>query len=145
MNPRIFLGVAICLGVLGQMLMKTGTRQSGNLELSAESARLVLTNPFIIGGVLSYALSSVFYIIVVSKLQMSYVYPMIAISYVAVVLLLRVFFGEQIPPLRWAALAVICIGVTLLACSEQRSDQLSGHPDGQSAVVADEAPQVGDP
>jgi len=128
MGPIGLLLVAICLGVIGQLLMKHGTNLSGKLALSLDSARKAAVSPFIVGGVLCYAISAMFYIVVVSKLPLSYVYPLVAISYVVVTICSRLLFRETINGLRWAGLAVICAGVVLLALSQQHTHARAAEP-----------------
>ena len=144
MHPLAFLLVSICFGVLGQLLMKCGTNRSGQLSFTLQSAYTAATNVFIVAGLFSYALSSVFYIVVISKLPLSYVYPMIAFSYVAVTILSRLAFGEPIPGLRWAGLAVICVGVVLLALSRSPSAQLPPGGTGVAPAAHSAAPSPGD-
>lgn len=144
MHPLFFLLTAICLGILGQLLMKYGTTRSGQLSLTMASARIAVTNPFIVGGVLAYAVSSVFYIVAVSRLPMSYAYPLIAISYVAVTIAMWQLFREDIPPLRWAGLAVICLGVILLALSHRAGAQLPAGGSGTPPAASGAAPPPGD-
>lgn len=51
------------------------------------------------------------------KLDLSYAYPLVSIGYVLVTLLSAVFFKERVDGNRWLAVAVICVGVMLIAGS----------------------------
>lgn len=114
--PVVVLLVAIGLGVVGQILMKLGLNRLGEKPSPVLVLRSVFS-PFILGGFACYGLSSLVYLQALSRLPLSYAYPMIALSYVGVVLVSWRWLGEQLNALRLAGLAVIILGVVLLAVS----------------------------
>jgi uncharacterized membrane protein len=69
-------------------------------------------------GLCLYALSSCFWIVVISPggWNLSYAYPMISISYVLVVLLSRLVFKESVVPLQWVGIIFMCSGLILVSC-----------------------------
>lgn len=107
--------IAIALGVAGQFSLKVGLNRLGH-PTPIEVFKAILT-PYILGGFAMYALSSLFYLQALAKLPLSYAYPMIALSYVAVVLGAWLFFGERINSIRVCSIVVIIAGVALLALS----------------------------
>ena len=66
-------------------------------------------------GFILYGLSAVCWLWVLSRAQLSFAYPVLALSFPIVVALSAVLFGEYISALRWAGVAVIVLGVSLLA------------------------------
>jgi len=122
--------LAILLASLGQILMKLGLKSLGPAAGATEALKAIVTNAAVFGGFASYGLSSLVYIIAISKLPLSYAYPMVAISYVIVVVLSWMLLNEQVPPLRIAGLAVIIVGVVLLALSLPREAPAAGAPPG---------------
>ncbi|MFQ5435741.1 MAG: hypothetical protein ACE5FD_12765 [Anaerolineae bacterium] len=68
-------------------------------------------------GLVLYGLSSVIWLWVLSRAQLSYAYPILALSFPLVVGLSAILFGEAISPLRWVGVALIVVGVSLLARS----------------------------
>lgn len=117
----IFLLIAISLGAFGQISLKYGMRQYGELgrpglTLATKVIRAVFT-PYVLLGLCLYAVSSCFWLVVISPggWALSYAYPMIAISYVAVVLLSRVFFKEAVMPLQWLGIFFMCTGLVLVS------------------------------
>jgi len=129
--------LAILLASLGQILLKLGLRSLGPGAGATEALRSIVTNAMVFGGFASYGLSSLVYIIAISKLPLSYAYPMVAISYVIVAVLSWMLLNEQVPPLRIAGLAVIIVGVVMLALSQQPETKPRGEPPPveQSAVA----------
>jgi drug/metabolite transporter (DMT)-like permease len=79
--------------------------------------RLMLS-PGVLAGLGAYALSSVFYVMVVRSKGLSFAYPFVAANQVIVFLLAWLLFRETIPPLRAAGLIVVCLGVLLIALSK---------------------------
>ena len=117
----VFLLIAISLGAFGQISLKYGMRQFGELGrpglgLVPKVIRAVFT-PYVLLGLSLYAVSSCFWLVVISPggWALSYAYPMIAISYVAVVLLSRLFFKEAVVPLQWLGILFMCTGLVLVS------------------------------
>lgn len=109
----------VLLGVVGQISLKsgmkllTGAGTSGVVPLLMGAA----TNPQVIVGVACYGLSMVFWLLVLSRLDLSLAYPMLGISYIGVLFASWYFLGEAVSPMRWAGTLIICLGVYLVARS----------------------------
>jgi multidrug transporter EmrE-like cation transporter len=73
------------------------------------------SNPFVIAGGVLYALSFALWLIVLTRADLSYAYPLLSMGYVIVVLLSRVLFQEAVTPIRLAGTLVICVGVFLIS------------------------------
>ncbi|GBD00208.1 4-amino-4-deoxy-L-arabinose-phosphoundecaprenol flippase subunit ArnE [bacterium HR17] len=116
-DPLAQIIIATLLGGIGQALIKYGvTNAEAGSGLVATATRLMLS-PGVLAGLSAYAVSSVFYVMVVRSKGLSFAYPFVAANQVIVFLLAWLLFREAIPPLRVAGLVVICIGVTLIALS----------------------------
>ena len=109
--------VAISLGATGQILMKTGLRSLGPGPPAGAVVQSIFRNVFVAGGIGCYAVSSVIYLLALSRLALSYAYPMVALSYVVVAILAWRFLDEPIPTLRAVGLGVIMVGVVIMALS----------------------------
>jgi drug/metabolite transporter (DMT)-like permease len=66
-------------------------------------------------GFFLYGLSAVCWLWVLSRTQLSYAYPILALSFPIVVGLSAFFFSETISPLRWVGVGAIVVGVSLIA------------------------------
>ncbi len=115
----LFLLIAITLGAFGQISLKHGMKQYGSLGqpgvgLVSNLLRAIFT-PYVLLGLSLYAISSGFWLVVLSSWALSYAYPMIATNYLLVVLLSRVFFKEQVMPLQWAGILFMVTGLVLVA------------------------------
>ena len=77
--------------------------------------RSVAMNPLVIGGFALYGLSSVLWLILLTRVELSWAYPMLAMGYIAVVFLSRIFFQEAVTATRFAGTVVVAVGVWLIS------------------------------
>jgi multidrug transporter EmrE-like cation transporter len=54
---------------------------------------------------------------VLSRVHLSFAYPILALGYVLTALCSWYLFNEAISPTRWAGIIVICVGVVLVSRS----------------------------
>jgi len=122
----ILLLISIGLAVGGQLAMKSGmnsvTRNGEDpLEIAdfkhpvALAKRLFTDGPWAVAGIVLYAISAVFWLIVLSRVPLSVAYPVVAVGYVVVVLYSKFVFGEEVKWIAWVGLAFIVIGVAITA------------------------------
>ena len=115
----ILLGVL--LNAFAQLLLKAGVRQIGHFDFSMANiwpiSTSLATNPPIIGGLSCYVVSVVVWIMALSRVEVSIAYPMLSIGYVVNAGLAWLLFGEAVGPQRLAGIAVIIVGVVIVARS----------------------------
>jgi multidrug transporter EmrE-like cation transporter len=108
----------VCLGVIGQFLLKHGM-SSGDVvdEVAEVMPRLIraATNPVVILGFACYGISAALWLIVLTRADLSYAYPMLAMGYILVVLLSRVILHESVSPARFLGTLVVAFGVWLIS------------------------------
>ena len=109
--------VAICIifGAVGQILMKVGMTHIGEIGgigklLNQNFIISLITNPFVIGGLLIYAVAAFLWLGALSNLNVSFMYPLLSLGYILAALLGLVFLKEDITLLRWGGIIVIVIG-----------------------------------
>jgi multidrug transporter EmrE-like cation transporter len=121
----MFLFALILFGVLlnagAQLLLKAGMSQIGHFEFSLANALpvgfKVMASPPILSGLCLYAISVVVWLLVLSRVQVSYAYPMLSIGYIVNALAAYYFFGEPLTSLRMLGIFIIIAGVYLVARS----------------------------
>jgi multidrug transporter EmrE-like cation transporter len=113
--PLIVLGVLLNAGA--QILLKKGLQAAGGLDLHAAGLLRVLLQPWVLGGLAFYGVSVIVWLGALSLVDVNYAYPFLALGFLANALMAKAFLAETIPPLRWAALAVIVLGVGMQAWS----------------------------
>ncbi len=115
----ILILLSVMLSVGGQLFMKNGMRIVGEISLSQiirpPALFQVIFNPFIIVGVGLYVLASVVWLVVLSRAELSYAYPMIGISYIVTSLLAWMIFKENMTIFRFLGIAMIISGVYFIS------------------------------
>lgn len=115
----LVLMVSILLAVFGQLLMKRGMMLFGTFPISQLFFKIVpmFLNPWVFSGLVCFGLSAIFWLVVLSRLELSLVYPMVSVAYVLVALASWIFFKENLSLVRWLGIAVIILGVYLISRS----------------------------
>lgn len=115
MSRGVFLVLlaAILCSVLGQFTLKAGAKILGPIGAAnlVEKVVAMATQPLIIAGLALYAVSSIGFIVVLSRANISIVSPLLSISYLFTVLGGKIIFNEPLPPLRLVGVALIMTGV----------------------------------
>jgi multidrug transporter EmrE-like cation transporter len=95
--------------------MKKGLNAVGGITWDLSSlVRLGLT-PWSLVCFACYAVSIVLWAGALNLVEVNFAYPFLALGFLANALLSQAILGETIPPLRWAALTLIILGVALQA------------------------------
>ncbi|GAB3460765.1 SMR family transporter [Massilia terrae] len=115
-----FIITGVLLNAMAQLLLKAGTNALGGaIHLTAENwfqtGIKVATQLPILGGLACYAISLVVWIIGLSRTDVTIAYPMLSLGYVVSAFGAWMFLGEAVSPQRLLAIAVIMLGVALLA------------------------------
>lgn len=113
----VFLGVT--LNAVAQLMLKLGTNRTGTLEFSLAAAastgvRILSQWPFIVGFAL-YGISVVVWIAALTRVPVTIAYPMLSLGYVINAVLASRFLGESLSTTGWLGIALIGMGVWLLA------------------------------
>ena len=113
MKPVWLLLISVGSATLGQILFKKGVFVTGEITLKGsligEIAKLIF-NPFVFSGLVLYIISTILWLIALSKTTLSFVYPFAALIFILVMLSARIVFLEPIPTLRYFGIMLICLG-----------------------------------
>ncbi|NJL98677.1 MAG: EamA family transporter [Synechococcaceae cyanobacterium SM2_3_2] len=103
-------------GVIGQLLLKAGALALGPIQAGNLWQKLwaMASQPMILSGFCIYGMAALGFIVVLSRAKLSVASPLIATSYVFTVLAGSVFFGEEVPLMRWVGVGLILLGVLLV-------------------------------
>jgi len=112
--------LSVIMGVSGQLCLKMGMGQVGLTDVKGFATLFqmifrVFTTPLIVAGLAFYAVGSLFWLAVLSRLDLSLAYPMLALTYVLVPVTAWLFLGEQIPGERWLGIGFIIVGVLIIS------------------------------
>jgi len=111
---------AVVFAVAGQLLVKHGINQVGGEGFSRGLIRGYLhiySSPWVILGSLVYIVSILFWVFSLARVDLSFAFPFVALSYVLVIVASRFLLRESVPVLRWIGVLVICSGIVLVSRS----------------------------
>jgi len=124
MTITLFLLVITCviISVLAQVAMKIG--MSGPLVQAslasgvyAEAIAIVLRNPLVVGGLAAYMLGAALWLFVLSKADLSLVYPFVSFGFILTMLFGWLFLHEHVGYFRAFGTLLIAVGAYLVARS----------------------------
>jgi len=117
----IYILISVLAGALGQILLKKGMGAMGPLTLSMDQVGGILwriaSNPYVVIGLLIYVCGTLFWLVALSRVDLSYAYPFASLSYVVMLAASYFLFHENITPMRLLGTGVICLGVILISRS----------------------------
>lgn len=111
----------VLLNAAAQLLLKAGMGQIGHFEFNFTNlvpiGVKVAANPPILTGLCAYVLSVVVWLLVLSRVQVSYAYPMLSIGYIVNLIAAYFLFGETLSLMRVTGVFIIILGVYLVSQS----------------------------
>ncbi len=117
----LFLLAGVLLNAGAQLLLKAGVRPLGalHIEMSTlfDTTARVLTQWPILAGLACYVISVGVWLVALSRVEVSMAYPMLSLGYVVNAFAAYWLFGEALGPARCAGIAIILVGVYVVARS----------------------------
>jgi drug/metabolite transporter (DMT)-like permease len=77
----------------------------------------IATSPWVILGLAIYASGTFFWLVALSRVELSFAYPFASLSYVLILAASWAFLGETVSLLRLAGVVTICLGVLIVSQS----------------------------
>ena len=122
----------LCVGLVfestGVILLKKGMNQVGDMNgvTAAEVFRVCkagATNPQILLGVFFEALFFVCLLVLMSRSEISFLWPLTALSFVFATFAAMWFLGERVSSIRWIGVIFIMIGAAFISYSEHAKEK----------------------
>lgn len=117
--PLILFTVLTNFG--SQILLKHGMTTIEHFALDGEgllkAIPLIVFNPFVILGLIVMAISMGTHLVVLSRVDISYAYPFLGLSFVLVTLWGYFMLNEPLTAYKVAGVLLICAGVAIVAKS----------------------------
>jgi drug/metabolite transporter (DMT)-like permease len=119
----LILLIGLVFEATGVVLLKKGITKVGEVKSVsvAEIVRVVkagITSPFVLLGVFFEALFFGCLLILMSESDISFLWPLTALSFVMTTVAALIFLGERVSAVRWAGVVCIMIGAALISYSE---------------------------
>ncbi len=105
---------AICLTVIGELLLKAGVDQVGEFSPSVDVVLRTFTEWRVVLGFVLIFSGSLFWLGVISRADFSYAYPLLALSYVISLVPARFILHEDVSWNRVAGALIIVLGVIVV-------------------------------
>lgn len=136
----IIMLLAVTAGTVGDILLAKGMKQLGdlstmNLRGILEVVYRAMTEWKIVVGTAMLALFFFLWLAVLSWEDLSVALPMQALNYVLVAILAKYLLHEQISPLRWAGIALVCVGVIMITKSSTAGKDSSPKADASTQIA----------
>ena len=128
----ILIAGLVCEAI-GVVFLSRGLKQIGEVkQVSApEILRIVkagVTNSSILLGVALEAAFFVALLVLLSRSDVSFIWPLTAMGFVLTTLTAKFLLHEQIPPLRWAGVLLIMLGAGLITWTEKMKERKETAP-----------------
>ncbi len=119
----LILLIGLIFEATGVVLLKKGISRIGEVQKInvAEVLRVAkagITNPNILLGVFFEALFFGCLLVLMSESDISFLWPLTALSFVMTTFAARLFLSEQVSSIRWAGVVLIMLGAALISYSE---------------------------
>lgn len=120
MSMIICLLLSVTGVVFAQLSIKKGLNGMGDVRVfsrTMKTYRDILLSPYVISGLCIYVLSMLLWLYALTRVDLSFAYPFLALSYVMILIASGIYLGERITPLRALGVLVICLGVLIVSNS----------------------------
>jgi len=115
MNVIIIILIGIIFASVGQVVLKIGMNSMGSITNYTPSTIIAtFLNPYILSGLAMYGLAAIFWLIALSKRDLSFVYPFIALTFIIVLILSNVILKESIGIYRIIGTFIIILGLIVI-------------------------------
>lgn len=115
----ILILISVLLNCAAQLCIRKGMLLVGEVGMSGlvQNFGNMLMNLWLWAAMFCYAVSILMWMVVLSKVEVSFAYPFLSIGYVVAAVVGYYFFGESLTLTRIMGILVICIGVYLISRS----------------------------
>ena len=132
----LILLIGLAFESTGVILLKKGMAQIGEIKTLnvAEIARVTragLTSAPILSGVFFEALFFGCLLILMSRSDISFLWPLTGLSFVFATFAAMWFLHEQVSSIRWVGVVLIMLGAALISYSEHHKEKATAGPNAQ--------------
>ncbi len=111
----VYIALTVLLTVYGQLVLKWQVLGAGSIPPDGAEKLIfllrMLLNPWILSGFLAAFLASLAWMAAMTKFELSYAYPFMSLSFVLVMILSALLFGESVTAPKVVGLSLIVVGI----------------------------------
>lgn len=117
--PFFLVLIAVCFSVTGELFLKHGMNHVGILSLASFATVFpkMLRTWSLYAGLGSITIGAGFWLMAISRVDLSWAYPLLAMGYILVMFFSAIVLREPVLPIRWIGAVLIVIGVYLITRS----------------------------
>ena len=104
--------ISVFLAAIGQVAMKKGM-DGVDINHFTELTKILSRN-YVWLGLSLYGISTVFWLVALTRVDLSYMYPLISLGYVLTAVFAYTFLHEHISLMRWGGILLVIGGVILI-------------------------------
>lgn len=112
---------SVAFGAVGQLTLKAAMNGLGQLQFSVDTLLRMATSPLLLIGIAIFGISTLLWLLALTKADLSFAYPFLSLTYIAVLIGGALLFHERVTLVRVLGFAVIVTGVWIVARSEKRA------------------------
>jgi len=120
MKNIILILFSVSLNASAQILMRKGMLQIGEVSFSSSPLNTLsqmASNVFLWFSIACYGLSILIWIIVLSRVEVSFAYAFSSLGYVLVTVMSMFILREHISTMRIIGVSIVCFGIILISRS----------------------------
>lgn len=114
MTNLLLILTGVLLNAAAQLVLKKGMSQIGSIQVVLTMVLKASTNIYVWSGLIFYVISFVVWLMVLSRVEVSYAYPFLSIGYIIAAFVGYFYFGESMTLNKIGGIIIICLGVFLL-------------------------------
>lgn len=114
----LYIVIALILNATANILMKFGASKMGDIKGLGlfEIILKMISNPFLVTGVVFFVLNLLFYVMGLTKINLSIAYPiMTSGGFLIISIFSFIYFRESLSFLQILGIIMIVVGITLVA------------------------------
>jgi drug/metabolite transporter (DMT)-like permease len=117
----LYIIIGVLASAVGQIILKKGMTSVGPVTLSFNQIGSVVvrmgTNPYVVFGLFVFLGATIFWLAALSRVDLSFAYPFVSLSYVVMLVASWLFLNEDISFLRLIGTLIVIVGVLLISQS----------------------------
>ena len=114
--------IPILFNIVGELILKASLNALILPENILEATFNIVSSPGTLSGIFLILLGSILWLIALSRYQLSYLYPFMALNYVGIILGSSLFLQEKIELKLYLATSLLCIGLFLMSKSQAKEN-----------------------
>lgn len=118
MTNLLLILTGVLLNAAAQLVLKKGMSQIGAIQVDVNSILTMVLkvsmNLYVWTGLIFYVISFLVWLMVLSRVEVSYAYPFLSIGYIIAAFVGYFYFGESMTLSKIGGIVIICLGVFLL-------------------------------